>query len=62
MSHGSPSVSNQVLVGLHSYLGAPVIVASLLLHCVQLGDFMDYSMSSFPVLHYLLEFAQIHKH
>ena len=61
MSHGSPSVNSQVLVGLHSRLGALVTIAVQLLHCVQLSDSMDYSMPGFPVLHYLLEFVQSHK-
>ena len=30
--------------------------------CLTLCDPMDYSMPGFPVLHYLLEFAQIHGH
>ena len=30
--------------------------------CPTLGDPMDYSMPSFPVLHYLPEFAQTHIH
>ena len=28
--------------------------------CLTLCDSMDYSMSDFPILHYLLEFAQTH--
>ena len=30
--------------------------------CPILCDLMDYSMPAFPVLHYLMEFAQIHVH
>ena len=30
--------------------------------CPTLGDAMDYSTPGFPVLHYLLEFAQTHVH
>ena len=30
--------------------------------CLTLGDPMDCNMSGFPVLHYLLEFAQTHVH
>ena len=33
-----------------------------LLSRILLGDPMDYSTTGFPVLHYLLEFAQIHVH
>ena len=35
------------------------VVAVQLLHCVWLCDPMDCSIPDFPVLHYLLEFAQI---
>ena len=38
-----------------------VIVVQLLSH-VRLWDLMDCSMPVFPVLHYLLEFAQMHVH
>ena len=41
-------------VSLHS------IIIVLSLRCVQLCDPMDCSTPGFPVLHYLLEFAQIH--
>ena len=36
------------------------IIIVLSLRCVQLCDPMDCSTPGFPVLHYLLEFAQIH--
>ena len=39
---------------------AAVVVPSL--SCVQLFDSMDCSTPGFPVLHSLLEFAQIHVH
>ena len=35
---------------------------SVIKPCPALGDPMDCSMPGFPVLHYLLEFAQIHVH
>ena len=38
------------------------IVVFQLLNHVQLGDNMDCSTSGFPILHYLLEFAQTHLH
>ena len=30
--------------------------------CLTLYEPMDYSMAGYPVLHYLLEFAQTHAH
>ena len=39
-----------------------VVVAGQSLSCVQLCDPVDCSMPDFPVLCYLLEFAQIHVH
>ena len=39
---------------------SPVVVQSR--NRVQLCDLMDSSMPGFPVLHYLLEFVQIHVH
>ena len=37
-------------------------ICSVAKSCLSLGDPVDYSMPSFPVLHYLQEFAQTHVH
>ena len=42
--------------------GVLVVVVQSLSHRPTLCDPMDCSMPSFPVLHHLLEFAQIHVH
>ena len=39
-----------------------VVVVFQSLSCVRLCDPRDCSMPDLPVLHYLLEFAQIHVH
>ena len=39
-----------------------VVVHSVAKSCLTLSNPMDCSMPGFPVLHYLLEFAQIHVH
>ena len=39
-----------------------IVVVQLLKSCPPLCDLVDYSMPDFPVLHYLLEFAQTHVH
>ena len=38
----------------------PIVIQSL--SCMTLCDLMNCSTLGFPVLHYLLEFAQIHVH
>ena len=39
-----------------------VVVHSVAKSCLTVNDPLDCSMPGFPVLHYLLEFAQIHVH
>ena len=39
-----------------------VVVVQLLKSCPTLCDLVDYSTPDFPVLRYLLEFAQTHVH
>ena len=39
-----------------------LVVVAVTKSCPRLSDPMDYSTSGFPVLHYLLEFAQTHVH
>ena len=45
-----------------SKLKHTVVVHSVAKSCLTVNDPLDCSMPGFPVLHYLLEFAQIHVH
>ena len=54
----NPGVDTQLL---HWQVGS-LPLSNLSKSCLILCDPMDWSMPGFPVLHYLLEFAQIHVH
>ena len=47
---------------IHFHTYPPDFCSSIAMSCPIVCDLMDYSMPGFPVLHYLLEFAQTHVH